>query len=229
MIIEKATGSKLSTEIKKRLWKPIGITSAYLSIQDTIPLNVAHVYGDNFIYGSEETDLTFHPRASHESITFGSSGIFTTSENLARWSHALFEGKILKPHSMKEMLQFIKFKPVSSMRAYGLGVYVYRRNLTYGKYAIGHGGGNIGTTTYMVYLPDYHVSIAIMVNAFPSKSADAITKGLIKMVLKELNAWSIFNYIQMLPTGLLIFYASIFSIAIIVQLYRKKVFVKIKY
>lgn len=229
MIIEKATGSKLSTEFRKYFWKPLGISRAYLSLEDTIPDNIAHVFGDNFIHGNSESDLTYLPRASHESITFGSSGIFTTAENLALWSHSLFEGKILKPQSMKEMLQFIKFKPVSTMRAYGLGVYEYKPSLTYGKYAIGHGGGNIGTTTYMVCLPDYNASIVVMVSAFPSKSADAITKGLVKVVLKELNAWSILSYIQMLPSGLLIFYVSVFFIVIIVQLYRKKVFTMVKH
>ena len=86
--------------------------------------------------------------------------------------------------SEDEILQFIEFKPFSNMRAYGLGVQVYTRSFTYGKEAIGHGGGNIGTTTYMVYLPEYHVSIVVMVNAFPTQSVDFITKGLIRRCLR---------------------------------------------
>ena len=60
-----------------------------------------------------------------------------------------------------------------------------------GKKAVGHGGGNIGTTTYMVYLPEYHVSIVVMVNAFPSKSVRVLTKRLIRIVLKEQKAISL--------------------------------------
>ena len=184
MIIEKATGSKLSTAFKNYFWQPLGIGNAYLSIEEKLPDNQAHVYGDNFQFGDSNSDVTFLPRASHESIIYGSGGLFMTAEDLACWCHALFGGKVLQQQSLDEMLQFIEFKPFSNMRAYGLGVQVYTRSFTYGKEAIGHGGGNIGTTTYMVYLPEYHVSIVVMVNAFPTQSVDFITKGLIRRCLR---------------------------------------------
>ena len=218
MIIEKATGSKLSTEFKKRLFEPLGIENAYLSQQEDIPDNQAHVYGDNFNEDGSNIDLTFLPRASHESIGFGSSGIFTTAESLARWSHGLFEGKVLEPESMEQMLEFVKFWPVANMRAYGLGVQLYERDFSYGKKAIGHGGGNIGTTTHMVYLPEYHVSIVVMANAFPNKSAGFIAKGLMKVVFKELKA---IGFIPYLPLPIRLFMVS-FSIFVIVQIILHK-------
>jgi hypothetical protein len=52
---------------------------------------MAHVFGDNFNKDGSNRDLTFLPRASHESITFGSAGLFITAEDLARWCYALFE------------------------------------------------------------------------------------------------------------------------------------------
>ena len=195
MIIDKATGSNFSNELKKRFCKPLGITDFCVSQEETLPAHLAHVYGDNFQPGDQIRDITFVPRTSHESITYGSSGIFTTSENLALWSHALFGGRILKEQSLNEMLNFVEFNPVANMRAYGLGVQEYTRKFSWGKRAIGHGGGNIGTTTYMVYFPEYHVSIVVMINAFPNECADAITKGLIKVVLMALNAFGIFQYI----------------------------------
>ena len=221
MIIEKATASKLSTEFKKRFWQPLGIDNAYLSQQEDVPDNQAHVYGDNFNSDGSNIDLTFLPRASHESIGFGSSGIFTTAESLARWSHALFEGKVLKPTSMDQMLKFVKFRPVANMRAYGLGVQLYERDFSCGKQAIGHGGGNIGTTTYMVYLPEYHVSIVVMANAFPNKSAGFITKGLIRLILKELKAIGFIPYLPF-PTRLFMISSSIFVIIQIILYKRKK-------
>ena len=185
MIIEKATGSTLLTELRKLLWEPAGIENMYLSQEELIPDNMAHIYGDNFVFGNEESDLTYEPRASHESITFGSSGIFTTPESLALWTDLLFKGKLLQEKSMEEMLQFVKFPPVSNMRAYGLGVEQYTTMFSFGKNAIGHGGGNIGSTTYMVYLPDYKTSIAVMINAYPDKSIDVITRWIINLVARE--------------------------------------------
>ena len=224
MIIEKATDSKLSVEFKNRFWQPLGICHAYLSLQENIPDNQAHVYGDNFNNDDSYIDLTFLPRASHESITFGSSGLFTTAEDLVRWCHMLFEGKILQPQSMDEMLQFVKFKPVANMRAYGLGVQVYTRSFAYGKEAIGHGGANIGTSTYMVYLPEYHVSLVVMINAFPNKALDIITKGLIRIMLKDQKAIGIIPYFDFFPTGfcLICFSVSIIMITISVFRIRKR-------
>ena len=115
MIIEETTGNKLSTEFRNRFWVPLGI-DAYLAIQETVPKNRAHVFGDNFQFGEQEMDLTFEPRASHDSIGFGSSGICMTAEELARWCQALYTGKILNKESMDEMLQFVKFRPVSATR-----------------------------------------------------------------------------------------------------------------
>jgi D-alanyl-D-alanine carboxypeptidase len=179
MIIEKATGSSLSAEFRSRFWDPLGI-EGYLSIQEEIPGRLAHVFGDDFHYGPAEEDLTFEPRASHESIIFGSGGLFMTATDLARWSQALFGGQVLGEESMAEMLEFVPFRPAFNMRAYGLGVQRFERRFSSGREAIGHGGGNIGSTTYMVYLPAYEVSIVVMVNAFPTTSGNDIAKRLIR-------------------------------------------------
>ena len=223
MIIEKATDSTLSTEFNKHFWKPLGIDNAYLSQQEDIPTdNQAHVYGDNFVFGNEESDLTFLPRASHESIGFGSSGIFTTAKSLAQWSHALFGGKILQQQSMDEMLQFVEFREISNISAYGLGVQLYPKRFSSGERAIGHGGGNIGTTTYMVYLPEHNTSVVVMINAFPNKSADYITKKLIRAVLRDINAIGFIPYFDFFPTGLGLISITVVIINILLHIRKKK-------
>ena len=224
MIINRVTGSSLSSEFKQHFWQPLGIDDMFLSQEEVIPPNQAHVNGDNFQFGSGTRDVTFLPRASHESITYGSSGIFTSAASLARWSQALFGGRVLQLQSLKSMLQFVEFNPVANMRAYGLGVQVYTRSFASGKYAIGHGGGNIGTTTYMVYLPEYQTSIVVMVNAFPNHSVDVITKGLIRTVLSEQGAIGFIPYFEFFPTGLMIscFCVSLITVVIVYMRKRKR-------
>ena len=224
MIINRVTGSSLSSEFKQHFWQPLGIDDMFLSQEEVIPPNQAHVYGDNFQFGSGTRDVTFLLRASHESITYGSSGIFTSAASLARWSQALFGGRVLQLQSLKSMLQFVEFNPVANMRAYGLGVQVYTRSFASGKYAIGHGGGNIGTTTYMVYLPEYQTSIVVMVNAFPNHSVDVITKGLIRTVLSEQGAIGFIPYFEFFPTGLMIscFCVSLITVVIVYMRKRKR-------
>jgi CubicO group peptidase (beta-lactamase class C family) len=119
------------------------------------------VWGDNFEKDGSYRDITFLPRVSHDSITYGSAGVFMTAQDLARWTRALFHGKVLREDSLRQMQSF-------GPGAYGLGLGRFGFRVGGGLTAVGHGGGNIGTCAYMIYLPGYEVSIAVMVNRFGS-------------------------------------------------------------
>jgi len=196
MLIEEATDSKLSTEFKQRFWRPLGITNAYLSIQEDIPDNQAHVFGDNFNNDGSYLDLTFLPRASHDSIIYGSGGLFTTAEDLAKWCHSLFEGKVLEQQSMDQMLQFVDIGFGLKKRGYGLGVELFLRRMGSGEKAIGHSGGEIGSSTFMVHLPEHHLSVVVMMNSFDHKCSAAITRRLIATVLRDLRVLGTIPFID---------------------------------
>ena len=215
MIIEKATGSNLSTEFRKRFWQPLNIENAYLSIEEVIPDNQAHVYGDNFNNDGSNIDLTFLPRASHESITYGSAGLFMTAEDLAHWCNALFEGEVLHRESINEMLKFVDIGFGPRKRGYGLGVELFMRRISSGERAIGHSGANIGTSAYMVHLPEHHFTIVVMINSFNHECSAAITKDLIANVLKELNVIGIIPYFDFFPLGFVIIGATMTLLVII--------------
>jgi len=91
-----------------------------------------------------------------------------TAEDLARWCRLLFEGKVLRQSSLDGMLAIGK-------DGYGLGVQLFRKSLVGGEKAIGHGGANIGTAAYMMYLPEHRLSIVLMINAFKNKCINYIT------------------------------------------------------
>jgi len=186
MIIEKISGSTLSSEFKKYFWQPLNIKNAYLSIQEDIPNNRAHVFGDNFNDDGSNNDLTFLPRESHESITFGSAGLFMTSRDLAYWCQALFEGKILSEQSISEMLKFVPTGSGGNMDGYGLGVQRYRKQVTNGQIAYGHSGANIGTSAYLLYLPDYHISIAILINDMNHDCTETIARNIVHILVKNM-------------------------------------------
>ncbi|WP_163717225.1 serine hydrolase domain-containing protein [Mangrovibacterium lignilyticum] len=220
MIIEKATGSSLSAEFKDRFWKPLQIENAYLSIEEKIPDNQAHVYGDNFNNDGSYQDVTFLPRASHESITHGSGGIFITAGDLAFWCHSLFEGHILNQQSMDEMLQFVSSGLNTNMNDYGLGVELFKRKYSNGKKSYGHSGANIGTSATMVYLPKQHLTLVVMINSMNHPCTQYILKSLTNISLKELNAYAI---IPLFPYGFVISVAAAFWIVfIIVRIWRKR-------
>ena len=182
MIATRAMRSTLSAQLRARFWQPLSLTSTYLSMEDSIPPErLAHVWGDNFENDGSDRDLTFLPRASHESITYGSAGVFTTAEELARWSHALFHGELVSASSLERMTEF---RPAARglSGSYGLGLQLFTPRLTAGVRAYGHGGGNIGTSAYVAYLPDFDVSFALMVNRMHGRCPDAMLRDIVRIV-----------------------------------------------
>jgi D-alanyl-D-alanine carboxypeptidase len=220
MIIEKATGSKLSTQFRERFWKPLGITNAYLSIQEEIPENWAHVFGDNFRNDGSWQDVTFEPRAAHDSICFGSAGLYMTAEDLARWCHALFEGEVVSQQAMDKMLQFVDHGFLLKKEGYGLGVQRFMRKMGSGETAIGHSGGGIGSGAHMVYLPEHHISVVVMVNT--CWISGSITEDLIACVLRDLGVRGRLPYVDPFFIKCALLSATVFVTVNVVIRKRKK-------
>jgi CubicO group peptidase (beta-lactamase class C family) len=90
--------------------------------------------------------------------------MYATAEDLVRWIQALYyEGSVLSSSSINEMLTF----PETELRdpgggLYGLGVVNYEAVL--GMPAIGHGGSALGYSAAALYLPEYGISVAWLIN-----------------------------------------------------------------
>jgi len=222
MIIEKATGSNLSTEFRERFWKPLEIDNAYLSIEEEIPDNLAHVFGDNFNDDGSVQDLTYLPRASHESIAYGSGGLFMTAEDLAVWCNALFEGKVLQSQSLDEMFEFREIGFGRRKRGIGLGVERFVKRMSSGETAVGHTGANIGTSASMVHLPDHHISVVVMINSFNHDCSQAIRTDLITTVLKENNVIGIIPYFDFIPWGVMMIAGALFITIMLILTTKKR-------
>lgn len=202
MIITRATGSTLSAELRRRFWEPLGLRSACLSMEEPYPENLAHVWGQNFEKDGAYRDVTFLPRTSHDSITYGSAGVFMTAEDLARWTHALFHHKVISKVSLAQMQSF------TGSGSYGLGLYRLGRGIAGRVRAAGHGGGNIGTEAFMVYLPDHDVSIAVMINHFGGDCSTRIVRemaGITALSVKPLSIFTMIWSVEGLLSGIWLF------------------------
>ncbi len=49
----------------------------------------------------------------------------------------------------------------------------------------------IGTSVYMIHLPEQYVTAVVMINNMNYKCSAAILKHLVRISLKELHAWSV--------------------------------------
>ena len=164
MIIEKATGSKISTELRNRFWKPLGLDSIFFAVEEALPGNIAHGWID--LNGDKVLDdFSVFPRTALHSLFKAAGGIFSTSEDLAKWTHALFhERRVVSKESLKQMLAF--HSPIANpgLAGYGLGVQRFTPRIFNGLEMWGHGGNSPGYSAFIWYLPEYSVSIALITN-----------------------------------------------------------------
>jgi len=58
--------------------------------------------------------------------------------------------------------------------------------ITGGEIGIGHAGGGKGSVAYMAYLPEHHVTIAVMANESNSRCAEYVVNNLVKKTVKNL-------------------------------------------
>ena len=162
-IIEEAVGSTVPDEIERYFIKPMMLEHTFVSMGEQPPDKycLAHPWADIDRDGILD-DLYGIPRTWIASLTH--PVIFSTPTDLARWMNALYyEGSVIRSDSLAEMLTY----PNTTLRdpdggKYGLGVIDYTDALD--MKAIGHGGSSLGYSAAALYLPEFNISIAWLLN-----------------------------------------------------------------
>jgi D-alanyl-D-alanine carboxypeptidase len=161
MIIKNVTDSEVSAVYRDRLFTPSGLKHTYVAGLEELPENRAH--GWFYLDG----DGVYDELPSFISFDTGIGGaVYATPKDLALWSHALFsERRMLKDETFQQMLTFHSPTPGESLLVgYGLGVVKFNPELFNGLEIWGHSGNAPGYAAGCFYLPEYDVSIGIMVN-----------------------------------------------------------------
>ena len=99
-------------------------------------------------------------------VEAGAAGnLYSTVEDLYKWNEALFGSKLLSDESLQAAFTPVEVKDDSGKMPYGFGWIVdeYR-----GLKRISHSGGLQGFVSYLLRFPDFHMTIAVLHNAFPS-------------------------------------------------------------
>jgi len=172
MIIEKATGTSVSHQLIKRFFDPLKLEQTFLYPEQKYPTEMmAHMWWD--VTGSGEpvdvlADTGDLPLAALFSGVWTSGAMHSTAEDLARFAKELFEGRVLKPCSLEEMLS-----PGPELHAgahYGYSVIVEKVN---GQTAYWHPGG-AGYSSIYFYFPEDGLSIAVLCNLMVDLKPTAI-------------------------------------------------------
>ena len=188
MVLEKVTGNKVSQEFRERFYRPLGLNSTFLDGQDPITAPFANFWADFNGDGlEEEIPVLSVERNSTTTCAFTGGGLFSTAEDVAKWTDALFGRKVvLRQEMLAHMLDFKMDLPEDfriGWPGYGMGAGIFRPWMVNGAYAYGHGGWGAFDISATAYLPDYDVSITIMLNSpnweFWEKSMDALCKVIV--------------------------------------------------
>lgn len=178
MIIEKVTGAKYYQLLQKTILQPLRLTN-------TLPSDKRNLEGLAQGYAGAENEFGGKDKVIGEDGLFiinlqfewTGGGIYSTTEDLAKWGKLLYEGKIIDTSLL--LSSAVPAKLGRDIK-YALGVIIRPTSLgiTYG-----HSGFFPGYMTELLYLPDYQISAAIQCNSSDFKNLKiSLLKCLTEMV-----------------------------------------------
>lgn len=146
-IIEKVSGQSFEKYLEENVFTPLGMKDSGYDSPTKILKNRAsgfEVAGDKISHASY-LDMT---------VPHAAGALYSTVEDLHRWSMALDDGKLISPGFAPKM-----YTPVKNNYAYGWVV-----GKRYGKQTIGHGGGINGFQTDITRFPEEKLCIVVLCN-----------------------------------------------------------------
>jgi len=144
MIVERVSGQSYADFVRDNIFKPLGMTDSGYDVSAAILPRRAAGYGPGFV-NAPYTDMT---------VPHGAGGLYSTTEDLLRWTQGLFGGRLLSAASLEKMTT-----PFKDGYAFGFAV----SNLG-GRKSIAHGGGIEGFNTQLTYYPDSKITVAVLAN-----------------------------------------------------------------
>jgi D-alanyl-D-alanine carboxypeptidase len=180
MIIEQATASTLSVQLRNRFLIPLELNNTFPSLDSDArgSREFAHAHYDLNGDGKLD-DMGSLSRNSLFSSAWAAGPVVSTAEDLARWAEYLYGNRVLRNESLDQMTDFYRPTPGEPfLSGYGLGTAELRAELLGGEKVWGHLGWQPGYMTAMLYFPDHSVSMAVLINDNNEKCITSIAVGL---------------------------------------------------
>jgi CubicO group peptidase (beta-lactamase class C family) len=174
-VVETTTGLTFEAYLKEKVLGPAGMSATRFEHQGEIVPRRSRQYvkagGNGRVRNAPFADL---------SIKWAGGGMISTVEDLARFSMALDEGKLVTKETLETMYVPMTLSD-GSRTQYGLGwdVQVDDR----GRRFIAHGGGATGGSTYLLRLPERKLTVAICANVEDAGDRRALAMAIAEMVL----------------------------------------------
>jgi CubicO group peptidase (beta-lactamase class C family) len=153
-MMQRVTGKSFREWTDTHLFKPLGMHNTHFQ-DDHQEVVAGKAYG----YGRSDTGSF---RTIHDGLTaLGSSSLYTTIDDLAKWAVNLDNPKVGGPAVLARMLQTGVLNDGKKIKyAFGLEVDQHQ-----GLKTIAHSGGWAGFNTHLVHFPDQHLSVVALSNS----------------------------------------------------------------
>ncbi|MBL0170493.1 MAG: beta-lactamase family protein [Gemmatimonadaceae bacterium] len=171
MVLEKVTGKKYGDHLESSLFKSAGLTQTYYCDARRIIPHRAQGY-DRAPTGLVNTDFM------SMQLPYAAGSLCSTVGDLVSWTQQLSSGRVVSAASYREMTTPVTFASGRPMTyGYGLG-----SDTVGGRRVISHGGGINGFISFLSYVPQDSLIIAVLSNTSPAPSsavADAIMRAVL--------------------------------------------------
>ena len=160
-IIEKVSGQSYEAYLRKTFFEPLGMkdTGVYPSSGKLSNEAFGYSYENGKVRRAVDWDMS----------NVGPAGeLYSTAHDLFRWNEALFNQRVISPDSMRAAFTVGVLKDDDPTHpedtGYGYGWTIDRLN---GAREISHGGELDGFGSYLLRLPDYNLTVIVLLNCVP--------------------------------------------------------------
>lgn len=145
-VIEVATGESYEAVLRRTVFESAQLRdTAYDDVWAIVPRRAVGYIDKN----GQLRNTNYHDHAA-----FAAGGLHSTVDDLSRWGHAFFTGRLVAPATVKEMV-------TPGQGDYGLGWQTLTR---FGRLMHNHSGGVTGFASHVAYYPQDDLLIVLLSN-----------------------------------------------------------------
>jgi D-alanyl-D-alanine carboxypeptidase len=150
LIIEKVSGQTYSNFMRNQIFQPLGMSQTQALLAPVPDLAQGYTWNGNF----KQVNL------SEDRFVYAAGNIISTIGDMAKWTAAMEQGKLLKPSGYQQLWTATPLKNGRSS-PYGLGWFVSRFNQ---HPSIEHGGNVDGYSSGLYHFPNDRLDVIVLTN-----------------------------------------------------------------
>ncbi len=157
-VVEGASGQDFLSYMREHVFRP-------LRMRDTVPDHVdSLIWHRTRFYTADGNGRVLNAPFVDNSYKWAGGGFLSTAEDLVRFASAHLRGDFLKPETVR-MLFTSQRTNSGEETGYGIGWMVGKDKR--GRKIVGHSGGSVGGTSYLLLIPEAKIAVAVLVNLSP--------------------------------------------------------------